>query len=215
MKNFLPMATIYIGLLVTVGLLTNARSTFALEPRPASPQTILKSGRHHCPFANLEMEPTRVSGEEFEKTKKDFDQSQTWLISELKQVDGLRGIFQENLPRLVLHDSESGFAASVYLRDQQVVFVYVHAPVVNQGGIRSECHMIEGLTAIAESAYGHGKESDLAHWIPGAIEESWFRAAGAQSPLIQRRFGSTNAAVLGIPPDFVNLYLIRIQDEGR
>lgn len=53
--------------------------------------------------------------------------------------------------------------------------------------------MIEGLMAIAGSAYG--QESDLVHWIPGALDESWLRSAGNTDPLLQKRFGVLNAAV--------------------
>ena len=73
--------------------------------------------------------------------------------------------------------------------------------------------MIESLMAIASSAYG--KESDLVHWIPGALNESWHKSAGNTEPLLQKRFGVFNAAVWGIAPDFINVYVTRPDDMVR
>jgi hypothetical protein len=207
MKCFLPR--IIYGILITVGLILNFRDTFAFDSTPiASPENILKSGADHCPDASLVLKPARFSKKDFEKNMMVFEQGQ----DPATRIEGLRAVFEENLPRMILNDSVTGFRAEIYLHDQQVAFVWVHAPIVNQGGMGPECHMIEGLMAIAGSAYG--KESDLVHWIQGALDESWFRAASNSDPMIQKRFGALNAAVWGIAPDFVNLYLVWIYDKG-
>ena len=208
MERFLPR--IIYAILITVGLVLNFRDAFAFDSTPiAGPENILKSGAAHCPAASLVLKPTKFSRDDFEKSVKAFEQGQ----HPLTRVDGVRTVFEENLPRMVLYDSVSGFRAEVYLRDQQVAFVWVYAPIVNQGGIGPECHMIEGLMAIAGSAYG--KESDLVHWIQGALDESWFRAASNRDPLLQKRFGAHNAAVWGIAPDFLNMYVTRVDDRVR
>lgn len=208
MNRFLPRI-IYV-ILSMVGLLLNPRDTVAFDStRVASPEHILKSGVDHCPAAILALEPARFSREDLEKIMKVLKQGR----DPATRIDGVRAVFEENLPRMVLNDSVTGFRAEVYLRDQQVAFVWVHAPIVNQGGIGLECHMMEGLMAIAGSAYG--KESDLVHWISGALDESLLRSAHQRDPLLQKRFGVFNAAVWGIAPDFINLYVTRLDDRVR
>lgn len=198
------------AILIMVGLDLNFRDAVAFDSTPiAGPENILKSGAAHCPAASLVLEPTKFSRDEFEKNVQAFKQGQ----HPLTRVDEVRAVLKENLPRMVLYDSVSGFRAEVYLRDQQVVFGWVHAPVVNQGGIGSECHMVKGLMAIAGSAYG--KEGDMVHWIPGALDESWLMSAGNRDPMLQKRFGVFNAAVWGVAPDFFNLYVTKLDDRDR
>ena len=126
MNRLLPR--IICAILIMVGLVQNSRDTSAIDSTPvANPERILKSGVDHCPAAILSSEPARYSMEELQKIMKVLKQAQHHVT----RIDGARAVFEENLPRIVLYDSNTGFRAEMFLRDQQMALVWVYMPLVN------------------------------------------------------------------------------------